>query len=197
VAARRRYPRFVQPSAAALVPVIGLAFALVPALARPGPAASPRRPPPDTPAPPPRIQTVPGPRPGTVFLHVEDEIRWTGVPVLPVEVGLGPLAAGEDWKGPRTVSVRGAMPGSPAAWAGFRPWDQISSCAGEPIARVVELQACVAAVPIGSVVDVAILRDGVRSVLRPVVEARPVGQVVPLPPAELWDGLYDGFEYED
>jgi serine protease Do len=63
--------------------------------------------------------------------------------------------------------------GSPAAKAGLRDGDILTTLAGKPVKDARDLQKMVAALPVGNTADVSVLRDGATRTLKVTIEEQP------------------------
>jgi serine protease Do len=88
---------------------------------------------------------------------------WLGVSIQPVTED---LAQSFGLGSARGALVSDIVPGSPAAKAGVRQGDIITSFAGKDIKSVQQLQLAVANTPIGSPVEIEVLREGQRKKLK-------------------------------
>jgi serine protease Do len=88
---------------------------------------------------------------------------WLGVMIQKVTPD---LAKAFDLKEESGALVGDVTPGSPAEKAGIKPGDIIVEFNGKPIKEMNELPRLVAAVPVGRVVEVKVLRNGASQVFR-------------------------------
>lgn len=104
---------------------------------------------------------------------------WLGVRIQPVTED---IAAALGFKEPKGAIVAGIEDNTPAGRAGVRQGDVILKFNGKEINRQQSLQSIVSDTPIGSTVNMEILREGKPATLRVTVAERPDGEGTPPAP---------------